>query len=147
MQVAYPVWSDDQACGVSMVSHNVAGLVSRDEAPFTFLANGVESAVALAVAVAGDGIVGAGGPLSSSVASTPAPLDEIAIDLVCVLLGEACPNRGSLVNPARRCRAIVAAWICGRVAHRECGAADLSYGQDNHVWCLPVIFTMTAPRP
>ena len=92
---------------------------------------GVDSAVVQAAAVAGDDIVGVG---PTDIVRQPVNavlLDELAINLVPVLLGEGHPSRGSLVI---RCEGMWCdRWCldCGRVAHRRWDAADLSYGQDN----------------
>jgi hypothetical protein len=92
---------------------------------------GVESAVVQAAAVAGDDIVGVGPTDIVRQRVNAVLLDELAINLVPVLLGEGHPSRGSLVI---RCEGMWCDrwWLdCGRVAHRRWDAADLSYGQDN----------------
>ena len=57
-------------------------------APFTFVAEGVESAVAQAKAVAGDKAVGIAGPNVAQQALEAGLLDEVHIELVPVLLGQ-----------------------------------------------------------
>jgi hypothetical protein len=52
---------------------------SRDDAPLTLVTDGVESAVAQAAAVAGDGIVGVSAPTSSACLNASL-LDEIVIN-------------------------------------------------------------------
>jgi dihydrofolate reductase len=72
---------------VFVVTHNVPDAWSRDDAPFTFVTYGVESAVAQAVAVSGDGIVGVGAADIVQQCVKASPLDEIVINLA-VLRGE-----------------------------------------------------------
>jgi dihydrofolate reductase len=61
---------------------------SRDDAPFTFVTDSVERAVAQAAAVAGDGIVGASAANIAQQRVIASLLDEIVVDLVLVLRGE-----------------------------------------------------------
>jgi dihydrofolate reductase len=70
---------------VFVVTHNVPD--GWDDAPFTFVTDGVESAVAQAAAVAGSGIVGVSGGDVVQQCLNAGLIDEIAIDLVPVLLG------------------------------------------------------------
>jgi hypothetical protein len=64
-----------------VVTHNVADGWSRDDAPFTLATDGVESAVAQAAAVAGDGIVGDSPADSVQQRVNSSLLDEIVINL------------------------------------------------------------------
>jgi dihydrofolate reductase len=59
-----------------------------DEAPFTFVTEGIESAVSRAGAAAGDGIVGVSGADVVQQCIKAELVDEIAIDSVPVLLGD-----------------------------------------------------------
>jgi hypothetical protein len=86
---------------VFMVRHNVAGW-SGDEAPVIFVTAGVESAVARAVVVAGDGIVGVGVAVIV-VASTAVRWTRSSSIWRPGSSVERRPNRGSLVN---RCQAL-----------------------------------------
>jgi hypothetical protein len=58
LRLAYPIGSDDEACRSSWSLTDVPDGWSRDDAPFTVVTDRVESTVAQAAAVAGDGIVG-----------------------------------------------------------------------------------------
>jgi dihydrofolate reductase len=81
-------WGGQHPLGVPVfvVTHNAPD--GWDDAPFTFVTDGVESAVAQAAAIAGDGIVGVSGADVVQQCLNAELLDEIAIDLVPVLLGE-----------------------------------------------------------
>ena len=61
---------------------------AHPDAPFTFVTNGVESAIVQARAIAGDKNVGIGGPNVARQAIAAGLVDEIGIDLVPVLLGQ-----------------------------------------------------------
>jgi len=58
VKLAHPIGSDDEACRSSWSLADVPDGLSRDDAPFTAVTDRVESAVAQAAPVAGDGIVG-----------------------------------------------------------------------------------------
>ena len=58
------------------------------DAPFTFVTDGLESAVAQAKAVAGDKTVGVAGPTIAQQCINAGLLDEVHIELVPVLLGQ-----------------------------------------------------------
>jgi len=64
---------------------------AHPDAPFTFVTDGLESALAQAAAVAGDRLVGIAGPNVAQQALNAGLLDEVHIDLVPVLLGEGIP--------------------------------------------------------
>lgn len=83
-------WAGSHPLGVPVfvVSHSVPDGWPRDDAPFTFVTDGVESAVAQAKAVAGDRIVGVGGPNVAQQCLDAGLLDEVHVQLVPVLLGE-----------------------------------------------------------
>lgn len=83
-------WAGSHPLGVPVfvVSHSVPDGWPRDDAPFTFVTDGVESAVAQAEVVAGDRIVGVGGPNVAQQCLDAGLLDEVHVQLVPVLLGE-----------------------------------------------------------
>jgi dihydrofolate reductase len=62
-----------------------------DEAPFTFVTEGVERAVELAAEEAGDGIVGVGGASTAQQALNAGLLDGVRVSLVPYLVGEGVP--------------------------------------------------------
>jgi dihydrofolate reductase len=66
--------------------------------PFTFVTDGLESAIAQASAVAGDGFVGVGGPNVIQQCLNAGLLDEVRINLVPVLFGQGIPYFGSLAR-------------------------------------------------
>jgi dihydrofolate reductase len=74
---------------VFVVTHSVPEGWPRDDAPlpFTFVTDGVESAVEQAKATAGAGGVGVAGPSIIQQCLNAGLLDEVRIDLVPVLLG------------------------------------------------------------
>lgn len=75
-------------CPVVVVTHTVPEGWPRDNAPFTFVTDGVESAVAKAKAIAGDKIVAVASPNITQQCLNLGLLDEIRVDLVPVLLGD-----------------------------------------------------------
>lgn len=73
---------------IFVVTHNVPQeWVDKPGSPFTFVTDGVESAVRQAKAVAGDKNVGVGGADITQQCIRAGLLDEIGIDLVPVVLG------------------------------------------------------------
>jgi dihydrofolate reductase len=72
---------------VFVVTHSVPEGWPREDAPFTFVTDGVESAIEQAAAVAGDKAVGVAGPNIAQQAINAGLIDEIRVDLVPVLLG------------------------------------------------------------
>jgi dihydrofolate reductase len=72
---------------VFVVTHRVPEGWPRADAPFTFVTDGLESAVAQAKAVAGDKLVGVGGADVTQQCLNAGLLDEIRVNLVPVLLG------------------------------------------------------------
>lgn len=83
-------WGGDHPLGVPVfvVSHSTPAGWPRAGAPFTFVTEGVEAAVAQAKAVAGDRTVGVNGPNIAQQCLNSGLLDEVHVDLVPVLLGE-----------------------------------------------------------
>ena len=75
-------------CPVVVVTHTVPEGWPRDDAPFTFVTDGVESAVAKAKAIARDKIVAVASPNITQQCLNLGLLDEIRVDLVPVLLGD-----------------------------------------------------------
>jgi len=75
-------------CPVFVVTHTVPPGWPRDDAPFTFVTEGVESAVAQAKARAGDKIVAVATPSITQQCLNLGLLDAIRVDLVPVLLGD-----------------------------------------------------------
>ncbi len=82
-------WEGSHPIGVPVfvVSHSVPDGWPRADAPFTFVTDGLESAVAQAKAVAGDKTVGVAGPSIAQQCINVGLLDEVHIELVPVLLG------------------------------------------------------------
>jgi dihydrofolate reductase len=83
-------WGGSHPLGapVFVVTHNVPPGWPRDDAPFTFVTDGIESAVAQAKTTAGDGLVGVGGADIAQQCLNAGLLDEVRVNLVPVLLGE-----------------------------------------------------------
>jgi dihydrofolate reductase len=75
-------------CPVFVVTHNVPKGWPRDDAPFTFVTDGVESAVAQAKELAGDKIVAIATPSITQQCLNLGLLDVIRVNLVPVLLGD-----------------------------------------------------------
>jgi len=73
---------------VFVVTHTVPEGWPREDAPFTFVTDGPESAVRQAQAVAGDKVVAVATPTITQQLLDAGLLDEIAVNLVPVLLGE-----------------------------------------------------------
>ena len=83
-------WNGSHPLGVPVfvVSHTIPDGWPRDDAPFTFVTDGVQSAVAQAKAVAGDKTVGVAGPNVAQQCLNAGLVDELHVELVPVLLGE-----------------------------------------------------------
>ena len=75
-------------CPVVVVTHTLPKGWPRDDAPFTFVTDGVESAVAQAKAIAGDKIVAVATPTITQQCLNLGLLDVIRVNLVPVLLGD-----------------------------------------------------------
>jgi dihydrofolate reductase len=82
-------WDGAHPLGVPVfvVSHSIPQGWPRDDAPFTFVTQGVESAVAQAQQVSGSKTVGVAGPNVAQQCLEAGLLDEAWIELVPVLLG------------------------------------------------------------
>lgn len=78
-------------CPVVVLSHSVPEGWPREDAPFTFVSEGIASAVAKAQELAGDKVVGVNGGTIARQCLEAGLLDEIWIDLVPVLLGGGTP--------------------------------------------------------
>jgi dihydrofolate reductase len=83
-------WSGRHPLGVPVVvvTHSVPDGWPRDDAPFTFVTDGVESAVTEAESIAGDRVVGVGGADIAQQCLDAGLLDEVHVNLAPVLLGE-----------------------------------------------------------
>jgi len=83
-------WGGNHPTGVPVfvVTHSVPDGWPRDDAPFTFITDGVESAVAQAKAVAGDKMVTVASADVAQQCLNAGLLDGISVNLVPVLLGE-----------------------------------------------------------
>ena len=75
-------------CPVVVVTHTVPQGWPRDDAPFSFVTDGIESAVAQAKTLAGEKTVAAATPTITQQCLNAGLLDAISVDLVPVLLGE-----------------------------------------------------------
>jgi dihydrofolate reductase len=86
-------WGGNHPLGrpVVVVTHQVPEGWPRDDAPFTFVTDGIEQAVEQARAIAGDKLVVANGGTIASQCLDAGLLDEIWVDLVPVLLGGGVP--------------------------------------------------------
>lgn len=73
---------------VVVVTHNIPQEWVREGSPFTFVTDGVESAIEKAVNIAGEKNIGVGGADITRQCLKLGLLDEIQIDLVPVLLGQ-----------------------------------------------------------
>jgi dihydrofolate reductase len=73
---------------VFVITHTVPEGWPHEEAPFTFVTDGIESAVAQAKAAAGDKIVAVASPSIAQQCLDAGLLDEISVSLVPVLLGD-----------------------------------------------------------
>lgn len=85
-------------CPVVVVTHAVPEGWPREDAPFTFVTDGIESAVAQAKALAGDKIVAVATPTITQQCLNAGLLDAISVDLVPVLLGNGIPFFANLRN-------------------------------------------------
>jgi dihydrofolate reductase len=76
---------------VVVVTHSVPQGWPRQDAPFSFVTDGIEAAIDEAKALAGDKVVGVNGGTIASQCLNAGLLDEIWVDLVPVLLGGGTP--------------------------------------------------------
>jgi dihydrofolate reductase len=74
-----------------VVTHSVPEGWPRKDAPFTFVTDGIESAIETAKDLAGDKVVGVNGGTIARQCLNAGLLDEIWVDLVPVLLGGGTP--------------------------------------------------------
>jgi dihydrofolate reductase len=83
-------WGGTHPLGVPVfvVTHSVPDGWPREDAPFTFVTDGVQSAVAQAKAVAGDKTVTVASANIAQQCLNAGLLDEVVVSLVPVLLGE-----------------------------------------------------------
>ncbi len=83
-------WDGNHPMGVPVfvVTHTAPDGWPRDDAPFTFVTDGIDSAVAQAKAAAGEKLVGVAGANIAQQCLNAGLLDEIVVNLVPVLLGE-----------------------------------------------------------
>ncbi|HEU0086233.1 MAG TPA: dihydrofolate reductase family protein [Pseudonocardiaceae bacterium] len=86
-------WGGNHPMGVPVVvvTHSVPEGWPHDDAPFTFVTDGIERAVEQAKALAGDKVVGVNGGTIARQCLEAGLLDEIWVDLVPVLLGGGTP--------------------------------------------------------
>ena len=86
-------WGGNHPMGrpVVVVTHSVPDGWPREDAPFTFVTDGIESAIEKAKAIAGDKVVGVNGGTIARQCLNAGLLDEIWVDLVPVLLGGGTP--------------------------------------------------------
>jgi dihydrofolate reductase len=86
-------WGGNHPMGrpVVVVTHRVPEGWPREDAPFTFVTDGIESAIDRAKALAGDRAVGVNGGTMARQCLDAGLLDELWIDLVPVLLGGGTP--------------------------------------------------------
>jgi dihydrofolate reductase len=86
-------WDGNHPMGapVVVVTHSVPEGWPREDAPFTFVTDGIESAIEKAKALAGDKVVGVNGGTIARQCLNAGLLDEIWVDLVPVLLGGGTP--------------------------------------------------------
>ncbi len=86
-------WGGTHPLGVPVIvlTHSVPDGWPRDDAPFTFVSEGIERAVAVAKELAGDKAVGLNSGMIASQALEAGLIDEIWVDLVPVLLGGGTP--------------------------------------------------------
>ena len=86
-------WDGNHPMGVPVVvlTHSVPDGWPREGAPFHFVTEGIEAAVAKAAELAGDKVVGVNGGTIARQCLDAGLLDEVWIDLVPVLLGDGTP--------------------------------------------------------
>ena len=86
-------WGGNHPLGVPVivVTHRVPEGWPREDAPFAFVTDGIESAIAQAKKIAGDKVVGVNGGTIARQCLNAGLLDEIWVDLVPVLLGAGTP--------------------------------------------------------
>jgi dihydrofolate reductase len=93
-------WGGNHPMGrpVVVLSHSVPDGWPREDAPFTFVTDGIESAIEQAKNLAGDKVVGVNGGTIARQCVDARLLDEIWVDLVPVLLGGGTPFFDELMS-------------------------------------------------
>jgi dihydrofolate reductase len=93
-------WGGNHPLGVPVVvlTHSVPDGWPREDAPFTFVSEGIERAIEVAKELAGDKVVGLNSGMIASQALNAGLVDEIWIDLVPVLLGGGTPFFAELAS-------------------------------------------------
>jgi dihydrofolate reductase len=93
-------WGGNHPMGrpVVVLSHSVPDGWPREDAPFTFVTDGIESAIEQAKNLAGDKAVGVNGGTIARQCVDARLLDEIWVDLVPVLLGGGTPFFDELMS-------------------------------------------------
>lgn len=93
-------WGGNHPIGVPVVvlTHSVPDGWPREDAPFTFVSDGIEHAIEQAAELAGDKAVGVNGGTIARQCLDAGLLDEIRVDLVPVLLGGGTPFFGQLAG-------------------------------------------------
>ena len=93
-------WGGNHPMGkpVVVVTHNMPDGWPREDAPFTFVSDGIENAIAIAHQIAGDKVVGVNGGTIARQCLNAGLLDEIWVDLAPVLLGGGTPFFDQLAN-------------------------------------------------
>ncbi|MFC0548144.1 dihydrofolate reductase family protein [Kutzneria chonburiensis] len=93
-------WNGQHPMGVPVfiVTHQEPTDWAHPEAPFTFVTDGIESAVAKAKAAAGDKNVAVASPTVVQQCLDAGLLDAVQVDLVPVLLGQGIPFFGELAK-------------------------------------------------
>ncbi len=93
-------WDGNHPLGlpVVVVTHSVPDGWPREDAPFTFVTDGIESAIEQAKALAGGREVGVNGGTIARQCLNAGLLDEIWVDLVPVLLGDGTPFFDELIG-------------------------------------------------
>ncbi len=86
-------WGGNHPMGkpVVVVTHQVPDGWPREDAPFTFVSDGIESAIRTAQRIAGDKVVGVNGGTIARQCLNAGLLNEIWVDLAPVLLGGGTP--------------------------------------------------------
>ncbi|MGW0432349.1 dihydrofolate reductase family protein [Micromonospora sp. NPDC003197] len=84
---------------VVVVTHQVPDGWPRADAPFTFVTDGIENAIAQAAELADDGWVGVNGGSIARQCLDAGLLDEIRVNLVPVLLGGGVPFFAQFADP------------------------------------------------
>jgi dihydrofolate reductase len=93
-------WDGNHPLGqpVVVVTHSVPDGWPREDAPFTFVTDGIESAIDQATALADGKAVGVNGGTIARQCLNAGLLDEIWVDLVPVLLGDGTPFFDELIG-------------------------------------------------